>query len=171
MRSICGRLVIVVLLLAAAAAAGAGGLLGGVGREPSSADAREAAVVTRVVDGDTIVLKDVGKARLIGVDTPEVFGRRECFGEQASAFAERMLEGRPVRYEIGVEARDRYGRALVYVWLRDGRFFNELLVARGYARTLTIAPNVRYSKRLDLRARAARLAARGLWSLTTCPPR
>jgi hypothetical protein len=31
--------------------------------------------VVRVVDGDTVVLRSAGKSRLIGVDTPEVFGR------------------------------------------------------------------------------------------------
>jgi len=73
-----------------------------------------------------------------------------------------------VRYEAGAQARDRYGRALVYVWLADGRLFNELLVARGYARALTIAPNVRFSGLLRLRAREARGAARGLWSPAAC---
>src|SRR4051794_3368702 len=33
------------------------------------------AVVTHVSDGDTITLSAIGKTRLIGIDTPEVFGR------------------------------------------------------------------------------------------------
>jgi len=126
------------------------------------------AVVTRVVDGDTAILEGLGRSRLIGVDTPEVHGRRECFGAQASAFATRMLERRAVRYEAGAEPRDRYGRALVYVWLSDGRLFNELLIARGYARALTIAPNVRFAGLLHRRALEAQRAARGLWSPAAC---
>ena len=126
------------------------------------------ATVSRIVDGDTIVLRGLGRSRLIGVDTPEVHGRRECFGAQASAFAGRMLRGRRVRYEIGVEPRDRYGRRLVYVWLGDGRFVNELLVAGGYARPLAIAPNVRFAARFRRRADEARAAGRGLWSRATC---
>jgi micrococcal nuclease len=175
-RRIATRAAIAVLLLLAAVA-GAGGtdLLGGgePARPPGAADsAGEAdlrATVERVVDGDTVVLRGLGRSRLIGVDTPEVHGRRECFGTQASAYAERMLRGRRVRYAIGIEPRDRYGRALVYVWLPDGRFFNELLVAGGYARTLEIAPNVRYARRLRRRADEARAAGRGLWSLLACP--
>ena len=43
-------------------------------------------VVFRVVDGDTVNLQSAGKSRLIGVDTPEVYGGQECFGREASAF-------------------------------------------------------------------------------------
>ena len=51
---------------------------------------------------------------------------------EASAFVERLLPpGTEVRYRLGTEERDRYGRALAYVWLRDGRFLNRLLVERG----------------------------------------
>ena len=95
--------------------------------------------VVRVVDGDTVRLAGLGPVRLIGIDTPEVFGGRECFGRQASAFAKRSLApGAPVRYRVGAERRDRYGRLLAYVYLPDGRLFNELLAERGYATPLTI---------------------------------
>ena len=98
--------------------------------------------VTRVVDGDTVELSGLGSSRLIGVDTPEVHGGVECYGREASAFTKKTLAGSPsVRYELGVERRDRYGRPLVYVWLDDGRFLNGLLVSRGYAAPLTIAPS------------------------------
>jgi micrococcal nuclease len=68
-----------------------------------------------------------------------------------------------VRYRLGVDRRDRYGRALAYVWLHDGRMFNELLAERGYATPLTIPPNVDYAKRFAAAARRAREAGRGLW--------
>lgn len=135
---------------------------------PDRASSAGTAAVLRVVDGDTVVLAGLGSSRLIGVDTPEVYGRVECFGHEASAFATRLLAGRRVRWERGVEPRDRYGRALVYVWLDDGRFVNELLVAGGWARTLEIAPNVRFAARLARRASEARRAGRGLWSAAGC---
>ena len=100
--------------------------------------------------------------------TPEVHGRVECFGREASAYAGRLLSGRRVRWRGGVEPRDRFGRALVYLWLGDGRFVNELLVAGGWARTLAIAPNVRYSGLLARRASEARARSRGLWSSGAC---
>ena len=126
-------------------------------------DARTA-VVERVSDGDTVVLAGLGRSRLIGIDTPEVFGGEECFGRRASAYVRRLLpEGTRVRYRLGVEERDRYGRPLVYVWLEDRRFLNALLVREGYATPLTIPPNVDHAKRFAALARRAREAGRGLW--------
>ena len=139
---------------------------------PSSAVAAEVVAVT---DGDTIVLRgiDVGeihratggrKARLIGVDTPEVYGDDECFGSAASSFTRAELGGERVRVAFDVGRTDRYGRALVYVWDDDGRFFNGRLVQEGYALQLTVPPNVRYAGLFTALAREARLAERGLWS-------
>jgi endonuclease YncB( thermonuclease family) len=125
--------------------------------------------VERVVDGDTVVLSDIGKVRLIGIDTPEVYGRVECYGRAASAFVKRSLpEGARVRYRLGVEERDRYGRALAYVWLPDGRMFNQILAERGYAQPLTIPPNDQYAPVFVAAARRARRAEVGLWGLPGC---
>ena len=130
-----------------------------------TADAR----VTRHTDGDTLWLSGIGKVRLIGVDTPEVFGENECFGARASAFVERVAPiGVRVRYRLGVEERDRYGRALVYVWLPGRRFLNRLLLARGFAKVLTVPPNVEYADRFAEVARRAREAGRGLWGRPGC---
>jgi len=125
--------------------------------------------VTKHTDGDTLWLSGIGKVRLIGMDTPEVYGQVECFGREASAFVERTVPlGTEVRYRLGVEERDRYGRALAYVWLRDGRFLNRLLVARGYATPLTVPPNVEYEDLFVRVARRAREAGRGLWGRPGC---
>ncbi len=125
--------------------------------------------MTDVSDGDTITLSGLGRVRLIGADTPEVFGGVECFGRRASGFTKRVLApGRQVRYRLGIESRDRYGRALAYVWLRDGRLFNGLLVQRGFALPLAIAPNVEYAGRFRLAARRARRLRRGLWGRRGC---
>lgn len=107
--------------------------------------------------------------RLIGVDTPEVFGGAECYGSAASGFTKRVLvEGRRVRFRLGLERRDRYGRALAYVWLADGRLFNGLLVAAGYAQPYTVPPNDDLAALFVRAARRARRAARGLWGEPGC---
>jgi micrococcal nuclease len=130
---------------------------------------RGKARVTAVTDGDTITLSGIGKTRLIGIDTPEVYGHQECYGQAASAFTERVLKpGRVVKVRIGRESHDRYGRTLAYVWLADGTFFNEMLAARGYATPLTIPPNDDYARRFLAAARRARSAGRGLWADGTC---
>src|SRR5436189_566692 len=120
----------------------------------TASNSTHAAVVTRNTDGDTLWLSGIGKVRLIGVDTPEVYGKVECYGHEASAFAERLLPpGTHVRYRLGVDPRDRYGRALAYLYLDDGRMFNELLAEDGYATPMTIPPNVDYADRFVAAAR------------------
>ena len=142
--------------------------LAGCGARPQRAD-RISARVTRHTDGDTLWLSGIGKVRLIGVDTPEVYGEVECYGRQASAFVRRLLPlGSRVRYSLDVDERDRYGRALAYVYTADGRFLNLLLVRRGYAQPLTIPPNDRFAGALcrrrapGPRARRGPVGARGL---------
>jgi micrococcal nuclease len=138
-------------------------LAGGCG-EQGSPEQRFDATVQRVVDGDTLILAPGGRARLIGVDTPEVFGRPECFGREASAFAKRRLSGRRVSVQVGSEPRDRYGRLLIYLYA-GGRVFNDELVREGYATTLTIAPNVERASALRAAGAAAREQRRGLWNV------
>jgi micrococcal nuclease len=129
-----------------------------------------AAEVERVTDGDTFVAA-VGdrqeRIRVIGVDTPETVAPNrpvEPYGKQASAFAERYLEGATVRLAGDAEPRDRYGRMLAYVWLADGTFWNALLAAEGYAQQLTIPPNVTYAGLFRRLVAEARRGRRGLWA-------
>jgi micrococcal nuclease len=134
-----------------------------------SPSGRIAARVTKHTDGDTLWLSGIGKVRLIGVDTPEVYGQAECYGHEASAFVERLLPlGSRVSYRLGVDPRDRYGRALAYVYLNDGRLLNMVLVRRGYAQPMTIPPNVELADRFAAAARSARRRGAGLWAPDAC---
>jgi micrococcal nuclease len=166
------RLITAAALIALTLAAGCDTDLGAGSLQPATVNAphgTQTARVTRNTDGDTLRLSGIGRVRLIGVDTPEVYGGVECYGREASAFTKRVLPpGTVVRYRLGVDPRDRYGRALAYVWLADGRFFNLMLVDRGYAQVLTIPPNVDYADRFREAQRRAREAERGLWSPATC---
>lgn len=138
-------------------------------RGPEAGLASVTAEVVRVVDGDTIEVRigdEVEDVRLIGVDTPETVKPGtpvQCFGPRASDFTHRQLEGRRVKLVFGAERRDVYGRLLAYLYL-DHRFFNPILLRRGLARTLTIAPNDRFASRFRRLELAAARAGRGLWS-------
>jgi micrococcal nuclease len=162
-------LVLVVVSLAALAVGFGPDVLGGGAAGGGGAGA--VGRVTRVVDGDTIRVAVGGRServRYIGVDTPESVKPGtpvQCFAHAAAAENARLVAGERVRLVRDVEARDRFGRLLAYVYrLRDGRFVNAELVRRGYARPLTIPPNVRFADRFVGLARAARAARRGLWS-------
>src|SRR5215204_988271 len=75
--------------------------------------------VTRVVDGDTIEvspqIEGTSDVRLIGVDTPEVFGGVEPCGPEASDFTTEQLEGQDVTLEFNADRVDPYDRALAYL--------------------------------------------------------
>lgn len=150
--------------------AGAGAYLIADRQQGSGASGSAAsAPVTRVVDGDTVAVRLDGreeKIRLIGVDTPESVKPGtpvQCYAKAASAETERLVEGRRVTLRYDAERRDRYGRLLAYVY-RDALFVNAELVERGYARTLTIPPNVAHADQFARLAREARSEGRGLWS-------
>jgi micrococcal nuclease len=171
------RVPLVVVLLAAACSTTPGRSVGH--REPAghtpeaTASSRASnAVVTRVVDGDTIHVEYRGRdvdVRLIGVDTPETVAPGqpvECGGPAASRFTERQLDGRRVRLEFDVQRIDPYGRTLAYVWLGD-RLFNRTLVARGYAQVATYPPDVKYVDVFLAAQRRARSRGLGLWGSCT----
>ena len=138
------------------------------GDETSPAESRVTASVLEVVDGDTIRVDLSGAVtpvRLIGIDAPETkgpFTDRECFGDDATAFARDALADREVALEFDVERTDRFDRTLAYVWV-DGSLFNEQMVREGFATTATFPPNVRYVDRLAAAQRGAREGHRGLW--------
>ena len=156
-------------LLAALTLAGCAGEAADPASDPAKPGERTSARVTKHTDGDTLWLSGIGKVRLIGVDTPEVYGQVECYGRQASAFVARLLPiGSAVSFRLGVDPRDRYGRALAYVYLRDGRMLNMVLVRRGYAQPLTIPPNDELAPRFVAAARGARRRGAGLWRPGAC---
>ena len=127
------------------------------------------AVVSRVVDGDTIVVVypdgRTDKVRMIGVDTPETHKPGtpvQCYGPEAERFTRKALDGKGVRLELDRDERDRYERLLAYVYI-DGKRFEDQLLQRGFARQLTIRPNNRYARDFLALETTAKRQARGLW--------
>jgi len=123
--------------------------------------------VTRVVDGDTIVIDTGEKVRYIGMNTPETVDPRkpvECFGKEASAYNKQLVLNKKVRLEKDVSETDKYGRLLRFVYLEDGTFVNLKLVEDGYASIMTIPPDVKLSSVFLKAEQQARDAKLGLWS-------
>lgn len=193
-----GLLALIVALLLSGCTAGAGapgpaesassapagnGSTGGGGQlapdEPAPSSIRVSpATVVRVVDGDTAVFRLQGgaeeKVRFIGVDTPESTNRVEPYGEEAGNYTRSALSvGRQVYLEQDVEARDRYGRLLAYVWLDTpsaisdaeirAKMFNAKLALDGYAQQMTIPPNVKYADYFRRYVAEARDSNAGMW--------
>ncbi|USG63694.1 thermonuclease family protein [Brevibacillus ruminantium] len=136
--------------------------------EQPKANGEISATVSRVVDGDTFEISTGEKVRLIGVDTPETVKPNhpvEPYGKEASDFSKKLLTGQEVRLVFDVEPYDRYKRLLAYVYLSDGTFVNEKLVRDGYARIMTVPPNVAKADLFLEAEREARENNRGLWGL------
>jgi micrococcal nuclease len=141
---------------------------------PRSTGAPGAAVVERIVDGDTIDV-DIGgrqeRVRLIGIDTPETKDEDapvECYGPEATALTSLLVPpGTAVRLERDAEPRDDYGRLLAYVHRTDGLFVNLELARQGAATVLSIRPNTAYAGLIAAAVDEARRARRGLWG--ACP--
>jgi endonuclease YncB( thermonuclease family) len=110
------------------------GLIGGGDNTGSSLESEPAgtpdgyAQVTRVIDGETVVLSGLGTTRLIGAET---------------RFTRDHLEGKRVGYEFDKDRRDLSGRNLLYLY-RNG-MHNLALVENGFADPRTSWPNVRYA--------------------------
>jgi micrococcal nuclease len=138
----------------------------------------ETALVVRVVDGDTIVVRLGGqdrRLRYIGMDTPETVkpgSPVERLGPQATEANRALVERRTVVLEQDVSETDRFGRLLRYVWLVDGDRWTMVgleLVSRGFAQVETDPPDVKYAERFVAAQRIARDAGIGLWASPSGP--
>jgi len=132
----------------------------------------DTAIVERIVDGDTVDLQIGGRTervRLIGVDAPESVARNvpvQCYGAEASsALAEFVPPGTVVEIRRDVEARDRYGRLLLYLYrAADGVFVNSWLIESGLAEAVSYEPNVAHEAMLTSARQQAERDLVGLWA-------
>ncbi len=132
-----------------------------------------------IYDGDTLKIEDIGKVRLIGIDTPETkASSRDYFykrnfniapeklreiAHRAKQYNIRHVKGTTVHLKLDHTWRDKYNRLLAYVYLPDGTLLNRLLLKKGLA---TVFRRYDFAKKKDFlkvekRARKKRL---GLWS-------
>ena len=121
-----------------------------------------------VDDGDTILLADNRRIRYIGIDAPEIahpkYGKKsEPFGRAALKHNMQLVKGKKVRLVFDAEKRDRYGRLLAYVFLKNGMMVNEEMLRSGYAYVVARFPNDRYDTRFLRAQRVAMNAQNGLW--------
>lgn len=130
--------------------------------------------VSNIVDGDTIdviINGEQKRIRLIGVDTPEVYGGAECFGREASSATADMLLGELVLLEADDSQGDldKYDRLLRFVFLPDGTNFGEWLIENGYATEYTYRKDYKYKADYALAEERARESGAGMWAEGACP--
>ena len=91
---------------------------------------RKAARVSYVIDGDTVVLEGAdARLRLWGVDAPEKDEKGYLAARNALY---RMVQGKRITF-IELD-RDKYGRIVGRVFLKNGREVNRMMIESGTAR-------------------------------------
>jgi len=123
--------------------------------------------VKYVIDGDTVILSNGEKVRLLGINTPEVNHKNSRLSEAGAETAKRWLIneilGQPVQLQKSIEHHDKYGRTLAFLKNTKGQNINLMLVEKGLATINIFPPNTLYSKQLIEAQQLAEKNTRGLW--------
>lgn len=147
--------------------------LAGANAEPKASAG--GAVVENVVDGDTISIRVNGgtqKVRILGINTPEVYGQKQCGGSEASAALKKMLPAGTEVSLVGDPSQadsDKYGRALRYVSAvpageRNIVDIGQRQVTAGHARVYVFANKPFERAAIYKKAQAkASATGKGLW--------
>ncbi|WP_345551875.1 thermonuclease family protein [Microbulbifer aestuariivivens] len=129
--------------------------------------ADEIVTLKKVQDGDTLLLRDGRRVRLIGVNAPELArdGRpAQPLALESRQFVERFLGRGELKLVYDRDRHDRYGRLLAHVHNSRGDSLEAALLSAGLAFHVAIAPNLSLAECLAQRQAQARRAGRGLWA-------
>ncbi|HLC56135.1 MAG TPA: thermonuclease family protein [Candidatus Nanoarchaeia archaeon] len=138
-------------------------------QEPTADVVKDKLTVTKVIDGDTLVLSDDNHVRLIGINTPE---KNQFYYQEAKDKLTSLVEGKEISLVKDKTNNDKYGRLLRYVYL-DDVFINEVMVEEGYAEAIEYKPNLAHQDELETAELEAKQQHLGLWkdykeSLSDC---
>jgi micrococcal nuclease len=133
------------------------------GQTPDPQFATLEARCTRVLDGDTLVLRGGERVRLLGIDTPEI---GQPYANEAKMFTLSLVAHRTLRLEFDEAQRDSYDRLLAHVYVETDegwKLVNLELIRAGLAKLLFIPPNDRYHALFEETEREAQIERRGMW--------
>jgi micrococcal nuclease len=137
-------------------------------QRPVDENKRVQAKVVQVVSGQTLEVVGIAEqptlishVRLLSIDAPDL--QQRPWGDQAKEHLETLIGEQPVKIEFDLEAQDKFGRTLAYVW-KDEVLLNEQLVKDGYALFVARSPNHKYDLRLERAQQWARLMGYGIWN-------
>jgi endonuclease YncB( thermonuclease family) len=122
--------------------------------------------VQKIYDGDTVVLNDGRKVRLLGINTPEVRHRgkmADAGGDEAKQWLTRRLLNNKVRLVTDTEKTDKYGRTLAHLFTEKKDHINLQLVMAGLAEVIIYPPNLLYADALLKAQDLAEHNKLGLW--------
>lgn len=130
---------------------------------PDPANATIDSRVLKIIDGDTVDIRNSTRVRLLNIDTPEV---GQPYSSEAVAFTKSLILFKNVRVELDVKERDAYDRLLAYIYVETETGWvmaNLEIVRAGLARLLIIPPNGKYRAQFEAAQLDAMIHRRGLW--------
>lgn len=119
------------------------------------------ATVSKIIDGDSIVLSDGSEVRYIGIDTPEI-QLGDCYATEAAKANSDLVLGKVVTLTGDASDKDKYGRLLRYIYV-DNQFVNDYLVKNGFAKVMTVPPDTKFSNEFTVSENYAKENGLGLW--------
>lgn len=117
------------------------------------------AVISEVIDGDTVKLQNGKTVRLLGINAPE---KGQPYYEESTSRLRELIEGKEVILEKDVDDKDQYGRLLRYIFLNSENI-NVKLVREGLATVYIISPNVKYETELREAENEAKNSEINIW--------
>ncbi len=105
---------------------------------------KEQKVVTKVIDGDTVVIEGGSSVRLLGIDADE---RGKMCYNQAKQKLEELTLNKKVFLESGGKDKDKYGRYLRYVFVGSENI-NLRMVREGLAIAYFSSDNEKYKEEI-----------------------
>lgn len=137
---------------------------------PNLLSQAEAVTVKWVYDGDTLLLTDKRKIRLIGIDTPEVRHhkqKKQAYSGKAREGLRELLKKYDYKVSLryGDEKKDRYSRTLAHAYTPDGINISTWLLEKGFASTLVFPPNINLANCYRESEKQAQQQSLGIWRL------
>ena len=127
----------------------------------------EVMLITKVLDGDTVVNSRNERVRLIGINTPEKERhkkRNNPLAHSAARYLSKWVLDKRVLVEYDAERVDPYGRFLAHLHDRYGNI-NARMVREGYAWQAVVPPNTKYLECYYDREQQAREEGKGVWGI------
>lgn len=128
----------------------------------------EQVTIARVIDGDTLGLKDGRRVRVLGINAPE----RAQDGRQAQPLAEQARQAvedffakdTQAYLAYDMEHKDRYGRLLAHVFNAERQSLAARMLEQGLAFQVLVPPNLAQANCFATKEQVARRYSRGVWN-------
>ncbi len=128
--------------------------------------------VDYVYDGDTLVLENGERVRLLNINAPEISSRHrdgEQGGEAAKIWLKQQIGKQPIYLRFDKEKRDKYDRLLAHIFLENERHLNAEILEQGLAALTVHPPNLLYIDEMRVAQQVAITKRKGIWQGTAYP--